>query len=141
MPTDADAAAKAATAGRRAGRLPIADPRQYAYDFGDTVGMAPLAMMYTLGHDFMPPGIHAGGLRYHGMAPIVSLLRAPGHPRCRGLSAERGLRGGRALRPDRGHLSRPRRRAHAIKAAIDEALRCKQTGQSKCIVPRKVCHK
>src|SRR5205085_12133205 len=46
----------------------------YAYDFGDTIGMTPLAKMHTLGHDFIPPGIHAGGLRYHGMAPLVSLL-------------------------------------------------------------------
>src|SRR5438270_11871548 len=50
----------------------------YAYDFGDTVGMTPLVKMHTLGHDFMPPGIHAGGLRYHGMSPLVSLLHDTG---------------------------------------------------------------
>ena len=48
---------------------------RYAYDFGDTAGMAPMAHMYTLGHTFLPSGIHAGGLRYHGMSPIVSMLR------------------------------------------------------------------
>ena len=50
----------------------------YAYDFGDTVGMTPLMKMYTLGHDFMPPGIHSGGLRYHAMAPLVSQLHGDG---------------------------------------------------------------
>src|SRR5258708_438044 len=50
----------------------------YAYDFGDTIGMTPLVKMHTLGHDFMPPGIHAGGLRYHGMAPLMSLLHKEG---------------------------------------------------------------
>src|SRR5213592_1050294 len=50
----------------------------YAYDFGDTVGMTPLVKMHTLGHDFIPPGIHAGGLRYHGMSPLVSLLHNDG---------------------------------------------------------------
>src|SRR5258708_9223002 len=62
----------------------------YAYDFGDTIGMTPLVKMHTLGHDFMPPGIHAGGVRYHGMAPLMSLLpeediseAQPQHPNSR----------------------------------------------------------
>src|SRR5260370_8113783 len=50
----------------------------YAYDFGDTIGMTPLVKMHTLGHDFIPPGIHAGGLRYHGMAPLMAFLPAGG---------------------------------------------------------------
>ena len=54
--------------GGRAGGLPVADPGKYAYDFGDTAGMTPLLKMHTLGHDFVPDPIHAGGLRYHGMA-------------------------------------------------------------------------
>jgi tryptophan synthase beta chain len=58
---------------RRAGRLPVADPQGvYAYDFGDTAGLTPLMKMHTLGHDFMPDPIHAGGLRYHGMSPLIS---------------------------------------------------------------------
>ena len=52
--------------------MPDADRGPFAYDFGDTAQLTPLVPMYTLGHDFVPPGIHAGGLRYHGVAPIVS---------------------------------------------------------------------
>ena len=74
----------------------------YAYDFGDTVGLTPLMPMYTLGHGFVPPPVHAGGLRYHGDSPLVCGLvegRARRGPR---LPAERDLRGRGAVRPDRG---------------------------------------
>ena len=64
----------------------------YAYDFGDTVGMTPLVKMHTLGHDFMPPGIHAGGLRYHGMSPLVSLLHDTGILEAEARSASSMLR-------------------------------------------------
>jgi tryptophan synthase beta chain len=81
---------------------------EYRYDFGDTAAMTPLTKMYTLGHTFVPPGIHAGGLRYHGMAPLISaydagIRRAP--------SADEGVRCGRAVRAQRRHYSRARKRA------------------------------
>ena len=80
----------------------------YRYDFGDTMGMTPLMPMYTLGHDFVPPPVHAGGLRYHGDAPLVSGAGAPGDGRGASLQAERDLRGRDPLLPDRGHHPGPR---------------------------------
>ena len=80
----------------------------YAYDFGDAVGMAPLVPMHTLGHDFMPPGIHAGGLRYHGMAPLVSHAMNQGLHPGRGLRAARLLRRRHPVREGRGHPARAR---------------------------------
>ena len=74
----------------------------YAYDFGDTAGLTPLMPMYTLGHDFVPPPVHAGGLRYHGDAPMVCGLVKAGVDRGARLPPERDLRGGRAVRPHRG---------------------------------------
>ena len=76
---------------------------EYRYDYGDTAMQTPMLKMYTLGHDFMPDPIHAGGLRYHGMAPIISALVDKGLISACRLRAEGGLRGGRALRKDRGH--------------------------------------
>jgi len=105
----------------------------YAYDLGDTVGLAPLAKMYTLGHTFIPAGIHAGGLRYHGMAPVISLLRnlglleAVAYKQCEVFEAAVLFARAEGICP-------APETAHAIKAAIDEALKCKQTGESKCIV-------
>ncbi len=105
----------------------------YAYDFGDTAGLTPLLKQYTLGHDFMPPGIHAGGLRYHGIAAqlahlilhnIVTPVAVLQNPvfeanilfaRCEGILPA----------PESGH---------AIRVAIDEALKCKETGESKTIL-------
>ncbi len=74
----------------------------YAYDYGDTAHMAPIVKMHTLGSEFIPEPIHAGGLRYHGMAPLVSLLRDLGHDRGPGRAPELDLRRGRPVRPDRG---------------------------------------
>ena len=74
----------------------------YAYDFGDTAKLTPLVKMHTLGHDFIPEPIHAGGLRYHGMAPLVSLLRGARVHRGPGRPPEPELRGRRPVRPDRG---------------------------------------
>ncbi|MFI5281151.1 MAG: TrpB-like pyridoxal phosphate-dependent enzyme, partial [Gemmatimonadales bacterium] len=105
----------------------------YAYDFGDTAGLTPLLKMFTLGHDFMPPPIHAGGLRYHGMAPIVchlkelGLIEAEAHHQTPVFEA--AVRFARA----EGHVPAPET-AHAIKAVVDEALRCKEAGQKKTIV-------
>ncbi len=74
----------------------------YRYDFGDTVGLTPLMPMYTLGHDFVPPPMHAGGLRYHGDSPMVCGLVKAGRRRGARLPPERDLRGGAALRAHRG---------------------------------------
>ena len=80
---------------------------EYRYDFGDTAGMTPLLKMHTLGHGFIPEPIHAGGLRYHGMAPLVSHLYEPGPRRGGGDPAARVLRCRPRLRPHRGHHPRP----------------------------------
>jgi tryptophan synthase beta chain len=100
----------------------------YAYDFGDTAQMAPVVKMYTLGHDFVPEPIHAGGLRYHGMSPLVSLLKEHGFIEARAVhqtaSFEAGVRFARA----EGILPAPEP-THAIKVAIDEALRAKAEGR------------
>ncbi|HEX2171178.1 MAG TPA: pyridoxal-phosphate dependent enzyme, partial [Dehalococcoidia bacterium] len=105
----------------------------YAYDFGDTEQLTPLVKMYTLGHTFMPPGIHAGGLRYHGVAPIVSalfdegLIEATAEPQLAVFAA--------AVQFSRteGIVPAPES-AHAIKRAIDEALACKESGEVKTIL-------
>ena len=83
----------------------------YSYDYGDTVGMTPLMPMYTLGHDFVPPPVHAGGLRYHGDAPMVCALVRVRPRRGTRVPPERDLRGGGEVRPQRGH--HPRARAGA----------------------------
>jgi tryptophan synthase beta chain len=105
----------------------------YAYDFGDTAGFTPLLKMHTLGHDFVPDPIHAGGLRYHGMSPLLShiyelgLIEAVAKPQSECFEA--GLRFARA----EGILPAPEP-THAIAAAIEEALRCKESGEEKVIL-------
>jgi len=106
---------------------------RYAYDFGDTAGMAPMSRMYTLGHTFLPSGIHAGGLRYHGMSPIVSLLRHMNVLEAVACHQNAAFEAAVTFARTEGICPAPET-AHAIRAAIDEALRCKQTGESKCIV-------
>jgi tryptophan synthase beta chain len=105
----------------------------YAYDFGDTAQMAPVVKMYTLGHDFVPEPIHAGGLRYHGMSPLVSLLKEHGFIEARAVhqtaTFEAGVRFARA----EGILPAPEP-THAIKVAIDEALRAKAEGRPMVIL-------
>lgn len=104
----------------------------YAYDFGDAVGLTPLMLMYTLGHDFVPPGIHAGGLRYHGDSPLVSqlyhekLIEAVAVPQL--ATFEAGVAFARA----EGIIPAPES-CHAIRACIDEALQCKQSGEPKVL--------
>jgi tryptophan synthase beta chain len=104
----------------------------YAYDFGDAVGLTPMMLMYTLGHDFMPPGIHAGGLRYHGESPLVSqlyhekLIEAVAVPQV--ATFEAGVAFARA----EGIIPAPES-CHAIRACMDEALRCKETGEPKTL--------
>ena len=105
----------------------------FAYDFGDASGYTPLMKMYTLGHDFMPPGIHAGGLRYHGAAPLVSqlvhekLLEAVAVPQL--ATFEAGVMFARA----EGIIPAPES-SHAIRACVEEALRCKETGEPKTLL-------
>lgn len=104
----------------------------YAYDFGDTVGHTPMTLQYTLGHDFMPPGIHAGGLRYHGASSLVSqmyhekLIEAVAVPQVATFDA--GVQFARA----EGIIPAPESN-HAIRACIDEALRCKESGEQKTL--------
>ncbi len=105
----------------------------YAYDFGDAAGMAPIVKMYTLGHGFMPPPVHAGGLRYHGMAPLVSHLYKLGFTEARAVNQVETFEAGITFARTEGYISAPETN-HAIRVAIDEALKCKQSGEAKTIL-------
>jgi tryptophan synthase beta chain len=105
----------------------------FRYDFGDTAGLTPFLMMYTLGHDFMPPGIHAGGLRYHGDSPLVSQLYKDGIIEARAYPQLAVFEAALAFAKTEAIIPAPES-AHAIKAAIDEALVCKEEGKGKCIL-------
>jgi tryptophan synthase beta chain len=105
----------------------------YTYDFGDTAGMTPLVKMHTLGHDFIPDPIHAGGLRYHGMSPLIShiyelgLIEAISKPQkeCFAAAVQFARTEGIVPAPEP---------SHALAAAVEEALRCKETGEEKVIL-------
>jgi pyridoxal-phosphate dependent TrpB-like enzyme len=105
----------------------------YAYDYGDVSGYTPLMKMYTLGHNFMPPGIHAGGLRYHGESPLVSqlyhekLIEAVAVPQVATFAA------GVMFAKAEGIIPAPES-CHGIRAVIDEALRCKESGEAKTLL-------
>jgi tryptophan synthase beta chain len=105
----------------------------YTWDYGDTAGLTPIVKMHTLGHDFVPPGIHAGGLRYHGDSPLVSqlyhekLVEAVAVPQL--ATFEAGIEFARC----EGIVPAPES-AHCIRAAMDEALRCKQSGEPKVLL-------
>jgi tryptophan synthase beta chain len=105
----------------------------YTWDLGDVAGMAPIAKMYTLGHDFMPPPVHAGGLRYHGMAPIVSHLAKLGFIEAKAVPQIATFQAGITFAQTEGFISAPETN-HAIRVTIDEALKCKQTGEAKTIL-------
>ena len=105
---------------------------KYTFDYGDTAAMAPIVKMYTLGHTFMPPGIHAGGLRYHGMAPSVSALVASGHIEARAVQQLTTFDAAVQFSRAEGIIPAPET-AHAIRVAIDEALRCKREGTKRVI--------
>ncbi len=105
----------------------------YAYDFGDTAQLTPLVKMHTLGHDFIPEPIHAGGLRYHGMAPLVSLLKEHGHIEARSVHQRATFEAGVRFARTEGILPAPEP-THAIKVAIDEALAAREAGQAKVIL-------
>jgi tryptophan synthase beta chain len=106
---------------------------RYAYDFGDTGKLTPLAKMHTLGSSFTPPGFHAGGLRYHGMAPLVSHLLNLGLIEAVAYHQLACFEAGITLARAEGILPAPEAN-HAVRAAIDEALRCKQEGVSRTIL-------
>ncbi|MHB8105723.1 MAG: TrpB-like pyridoxal phosphate-dependent enzyme, partial [Dehalococcoidales bacterium] len=105
----------------------------YAYDYGDVAGMAPIAKMFTLGHDFMPPPVHAGGLRYHGMAPLICHLHKLGFVEARAVPQLATFEAGVTFARTEGIISAPETN-HAIRVAIDEALKCKESGESKVIL-------
>ena len=105
----------------------------YAYDFGDTGKTTPLMKMYTLGSGFIPSANHAGGLRYHGMSPIVSKLYHDGYIKAVALEQTRVFKAATDFAKCEGILPAPES-SHAICAAIDEALKCKQTGEKKTIL-------
>jgi tryptophan synthase beta chain len=106
---------------------------RFEYDFGDTVGMTPLLPMYTLGHEFMPPPIHAGGLRYHGDAPIISQLVKTGRMEAIAYPQGKVFEAGKLFANAEGKVAAPEA-CHGIRAAIDEALAAKETGEEKVIL-------
>jgi len=106
---------------------------KYAYDFGDTGKMTPLVKMYTLGCEFLPSSNHAGGLRYHGMAAILSKLYADGYMDAVAVEQTKVFEAAVAFSRCEGLLPAPES-AHAIKVAMDEALKCKETGEEKTIL-------
>lgn len=105
----------------------------YAYDFGDTGHLAPLVKMHTLGSTFVPAGIHAGGLRYHGMAPLVSHLVEHGQIEARAVQQLDAFAAGIQFARAEGILPAPEAN-HAVAGAIDEALRCREAGEAKTIL-------
>ncbi|OFV68236.1 MAG: tryptophan synthase subunit beta [Candidatus Syntrophoarchaeum caldarius] len=104
----------------------------YEYDFGDSVGLAPIVKMYTLGHDFIPPKIHAGGLRYHGDSPLLSRLTKDGYIRAEAYHQTDIFDAAMLFAHTEGFVIAPET-AHAVKGVIDEAKRCKETGEEKTI--------
>ena len=113
--------------------VPHTTKGKYTYDFGDTAGMTPLLKMLTLGREYKNPPIHAGGLRYHGMSPIISYLINKGFMRSVAFSQNEVFEAGTLFARTEGIIPAPES-AHEIKFVIDEALRCKQSGQEKVIV-------
>jgi tryptophan synthase beta chain len=105
----------------------------YAYDHGDEARLTPLLKMHTLGHGFIPPPVHAGGLRYHGMAPIICHLHRLGLVEARAEHQIGTFKAGVTFARTEGIISAPETN-HCIKTAIDEALKCKESGESKTIL-------
>lgn len=106
---------------------------KYAYDFGDTGMLTPLVKMHTLGSSFMPAPVHAGGLRYHGMAPLVSHLKDLGEMEARAYQQNEVFEAGVQFAKAEGIIPAPESN-HAVKCAIDEALRCKSEGKNETIL-------
>ncbi|GAB4000247.1 TrpB-like pyridoxal phosphate-dependent enzyme [Nocardioides marmoraquaticus] len=105
----------------------------YAYDFGDTAGLTPLMKMHTLGHDFVPDPIHSGGLRYHGMSPLISHLYETGEIGAVAKQQSDCFAAGVLFARTEGIVPAPEP-THALAAAVEEALRCKETGEEKVIL-------
>ncbi|PKM80132.1 MAG: TrpB-like pyridoxal phosphate-dependent enzyme [Firmicutes bacterium HGW-Firmicutes-14] len=106
---------------------------KFTYDYGDTAGIVPILNMYTLGHDFMPPGIHAGGLRYHGDSPLVSRLYHDGIIEAEARAQRPCFEAAVMFAQNEGILPAPES-SHAIRLAVDEALKCKEAGEAKTIL-------
>ncbi len=106
---------------------------KYAWDFGDVAGMAPILKMHTLGHAFVPPPVHAGGLRYHGMAPIICHLAQLGMVEARAEYQKPVFEAGIQFARTEGIIPAPEP-AHAVRVVIDEAIACRESGQSKNIL-------
>ncbi|OOV87075.1 TrpB-like pyridoxal phosphate-dependent enzyme [Oceanospirillum linum] len=106
---------------------------EYTYDYGDSSGLTPMMKMYTLGHDFMPPGIHAGGLRYHGQSALVSQLHHEGLLEAMAVGQTETFEAGVLFARTEGIVPAPESN-HAIAAVIQEALRCKETGEAKTLL-------
>ena len=106
---------------------------EYRYDFGDVAGLTPLMKMYTLGHTFMPPGIHAGGLRYHAMAPLLSHLHSEGLVEAKAYPQVPCFEAATLFARTEGIIPAPES-SHAIRGAIDEALQAKAEGKSRTIL-------
>jgi len=106
---------------------------EFRYDFGDTAELAPMVKMYTLGHDFVPAGIHAGGLRYHGDSPLVSLLVKENYIDAIAVHQNPTFEAAVMFARTEGILPAPES-SHAIRVAIDEALKCKESGEAKTIL-------
>ncbi len=127
--------------GRRTARFLAVEPEscpsltrgEYAYDFGDLAGVTPLLKMYTLGHSFVPPGIHAGGLRYHAMAPLVSQLYHEQRIEARAYHQRTCFAAAVQFARAEGIIAAPES-SHAIRAAIDEALAAKAAGERRVIL-------
>ncbi|HDJ50809.1 MAG TPA: TrpB-like pyridoxal phosphate-dependent enzyme [Thermoprotei archaeon] len=105
----------------------------YAYDYGDTAGLTPLLKMYTIGHRFIPPSIHAGGLRYHGVAPTLSILIKHGYVRPVAYHQKEVFEAARIFAISEGIVPAPES-AHAVKAAIEIALECRRRNEEKVIL-------
>ena len=105
----------------------------YAYDYGDTAKVAPIVKMHTIGHDAMPPSIHAGGLRYHGMAPTLSAFYHAGYIEARAVKQTPVFEAGVLFAHSEGILPAPES-CHAIRAAVDEAVAAREAGQKKVIL-------
>jgi len=106
---------------------------QYAYDFGDTGNLTPLTKMYTLGSSFIPPGFHAGGLRYHGMAPLVSHAKELGLVEASAYHQTPCFEAAVTFARSEGIIPAPES-SHAVKGALEEAMRCKREGKSETIL-------
>jgi tryptophan synthase beta chain len=105
----------------------------YRYDFGDTVGMTPLLPMYTLGHDFVPPPVHAGGLRYHGDSPMISGLVRAGVVEARAYAQNETFEAAVRFAREEAILPAPEP-AHAIRATIEEAEAAREAGEERVIL-------